>query len=158
MNHQCIKLNKILVMQKNSLIALLDCCFPNANTLFTSPRRASDGHEKWVDFVMKFPHMASVATLSLSVFKAKYQSWCKKENYKYSESKAEQIHVYARTIVSTLPMTDAVKKMVSEAAKHLNSTLEALGTLHSEMDTLATQLPEYETVMNPLISAASECK
>ena len=45
-------------------------------------------------------------------------------------------------------MTDAVRKMVSAAAKHLNSTLEALGTLHSEMDTLASQLPEYETVMN----------
>jgi len=148
MNRQCVKLNKILVMQKNSFIALLDCCFPNANTLFTSPRRASDGHEKWVDFAVKFPHVDSVAKLSLSAFKTKYQSWCKKERYKYSESKAEQIHAYARTAVSTLPMTDAVKKMVSDAAKHLNSTLEALETLHSEMDTLASQLPEYETVMN----------
>lgn len=148
MNRQCIKLNKILVMQKNSLIALLDCCFPNANTLFTSPRRASDGHEKWVDFVVRFPHVDSVAKVPLSIFKTKYQSWCKKEHYKYSESKAEQIHAYARTVVSTLPMTDAIRKMVSAAAKHLNSTLEALGTLHSEMDSLASQLPEYETVMN----------
>ena len=148
MNRQCVKLNKILVMQKNSFIALLDCCFPNANTLFTSPRRASDGHEKWVDFAVKFPHVDSVAKLSLSAFKTKYQSWCKKERYKYNESKAEQIHAYARTVISTLPMTDAVKKMVSDAAKHLNSTLEALETLHSEMDTLASQLPEYETVMN----------
>ena len=41
MNRQCIKLNKILLMQKNSLIALLDCCFPNANTLFTSPPKMS---------------------------------------------------------------------------------------------------------------------
>ena len=148
MNRQCIKLNKILVMQKNSLIALLDCCFPNANTLFTSPHRVSDGHEKWVDFAMKFPHVDSVAKLSLSAFKAKYQSWCKKEHYNYSESKADQIHAYARTIVSTLPMTESVRKMVSDAAKLLNSTLEALGTLHSEMDALASQLPEYETVMN----------
>ena len=148
MNRHCIKLNKILVMQKNSLIALLDCCFPNANTLFTSPRRESDGHEKWVDFVLKFPHVDSVAKLSLSAFKTKYQSWCKKDHYNYSESKAEQIHAYARTLVSTLPMTDAVKKMVSDFAKLLNSTLEALGTLHSEMDSLASQLPEYETVMN----------
>ena len=148
MNRQCIKLNKILVIQKNSLIALLDCCFPNANTLFSSPRRESDGHEKWVDFVVKFPHVDSVAKLSLSAFKIKYQSWCKKERYKYSESKAEQIHTYARTIVSTLPMTEAVRKMVSDAAKFLNSTLEALGALHSEMDTLASQLPEYETVMS----------
>ena len=74
MNRQCIKLNKILVMQKNSFIALLDCCFPNANTLFTSPCRESDGHEKWVDFVLKFPHVDSVAKLSLSVLKTKYQS------------------------------------------------------------------------------------
>ena len=148
MNRQCAKLNKLLVMQKNSLIALLDCCFPNVNTLFTSPRRESDGHEKWVDFVMKFPHVDSVAKLSLSAFKSKYQSWCKKEHYKYSESKAEQIHVYARTLVSTIPMTDTVKKMISESVKLLNSTLEALGTLRSEMDALASQLPEYETVMN----------
>jgi len=148
MNRQCIKLNKILVMQKNSLIALLDCCFPNANTLFTSPRRESDGHEKWVDFVLKFPHVDSVAKLSLSAFKTKYQGWCKKERYKYSESNAEKIHAYARTLVSTLPMTDAVKTVVSESAKLLNSTLEALWTLHSEMDILASQLPEYDTVMN----------
>lgn len=148
MNRQCIKLNKILVMQKNSLIALLDCCFPNANTLFTSPRRESDGHEKWVDFVLKFPHVDSVAKLSLSAFKTKYQGWCKKERYKYSESNAEKIHAYARTLVSTLPMTDAVKTVVSESAKLLNSTLETLWTLHSEMDILASQLPEYDTVMN----------
>lgn len=45
-------------------------------------------------------------------------------------------------------MTDAVKKMISDAAKHLNSTLEAFGTLHSEMDVLVSHLPEYETVMD----------
>lgn len=148
MNRQCIKLNKILVMQKNSFIALLDCCFPNANTLFTSPRRESDGHEKWVDFVLKFPHADSVAKLPLSAFKTKYQSWCKKERYKYSESKAEEIHAYARTLVCTLPMTEAVKKMITDSAKLLNSTLEALANLHNEMDSLASQLPEYETVMS----------
>lgn len=138
----------MLVMQKNSFIALLDCCFPNANTLFTSPRRDSDGHEKWVDFVLKFPHADSVAKLSLSAFEAKYQSWCKKEKYKYSESKAEQIHAYARTLVCTLTMTEAVKKMVADSAKLLNSTLEAIANLHNEMDSLASQLPEYETVMS----------
>lgn len=135
-------------MQKNSFIALLDCCFPNANTLFTSPHRASDGHEKWVDFVLKFPHADSVAKLSLSAFKTKYQSWCKKAHYKYNESKAEEIHAYTRTLVCTLPMTESVKKMIGETAKLLNSTLEALTNLHNEMDSLASGLPEYETVMN----------
>lgn len=148
MNRQYIKLNKMLVMQKNSLIALLDTCFPNVNTLFTSPRRESDGHEKWVDFVLKFPHVDSVAKLSLSVFKTKYQSWCKKNHYQYSESKAAEIHAYAKTQVSTLPLTDAVAKIVSESTKLLNATLEALNSLRSEMDALASQLPEYDTVMN----------
>lgn len=148
MNRQCIKLNKILVMQKNSLIALLDCCFPNENTLFTSPRRESDGHEKWVDFVLKFPHVDSVAKLTISAFKTKYQSWCKKNNYKYSESKAAEIHASARTLVSTLPMTESTKTIVFESAKALNSTLETLAKFHTEMDTLASQLPEYEIVMS----------
>ena len=148
MNRQCLNLNKILVMQKNNLISLLDSVFPGANNLFTSPCRETDGHEKWVDFVLKFPHVDTVAKLSFSAFKAKYQSWCKKEEYRYSEPKAEKIHKYARTLVSTIPPTESIKMVISEAAKALNSTLEALGKLHSEMDTLSAQLPEYEAVMD----------
>ncbi len=140
--------NKILIMQKNNLIALLDSCFPNANTLFSSPRRESDGHEKWVDFVLKFPHIDTVSKLSLSAFKAKYKSWCKNNHYNYNESKAIQIHGYSRTQVSSLPMTDSVIKIVEESAKLLNSTLETLAALRSEMDKLASTLPEYETVMS----------
>lgn len=64
-NRQYDQYNKILVMQKNNLIALLDSFFPNANTLFSSPRRESDGHEKWIDFVIKFPHIDSIAKLPL---------------------------------------------------------------------------------------------
>lgn len=147
LNRQYIQYNKILVMQKNNLIALLDSCFPNVNTLFTSPRRESDGHEKWIDFVMKFPHIHSVSKLSLSAFKIKYQSWCKKNNYNYSESKAAEIHAYSRTQVSVLPMTDSVIKIITEAAALLNSTLETLRTLRDEMDWLSSTLPEYEVVM-----------
>ncbi len=43
-------------------------------------------------------------------------------------------------------MTDTVKKMVYDSTRYLNFTLKALGTLHSEMDALASQFPEYETV------------
>ena len=135
-------------MQKNNLISLLDSVFPGANNVFTSPCRETDGHEKWVDFVLKFPHVDTVAKLSLSAFKVRYQSWCKKEEYRYSEPKAEKIHKYARTLVSTIPPTESIKMVISEAAKALNSTLEALGKLHSEMDALSAQLPEYEAVMD----------
>ena len=148
MNRQCLNLNRILVMQKNNLISLLDSVFPGANNLFTSPCRETDGHEKWVDFVLKFSHVDTVAKLSLSAFKVKYQSWCKKEDYRYSEPKAEKIHKYARTLVNTIPPTESIKMVISEAAKALNSTLEALGKLHSEMDALSAQLPEYGAVMD----------
>ena len=68
--------------------------------------------------------------------------------YRYSEPKAEKIHKYERTLVSTIPQTESIKMVISEAAKALNSALEALGKLHSEMDALSAQLPEYETVMD----------
>jgi len=128
LNRQYVQYNKILVMQKNNLISLLDSCFPNANTLFTSPRRESDGHEKWVDFVLKFPHIHSISKLSLSAFKVKYQSWCRKNNYNYSDKKAADIHSYCKTQISVLPMTDSVIKIITEAAVMLNSTLETLHT------------------------------
>lgn len=69
LNRQYTQYSKILVMQKNSLIALLDSCFPNENTLFSSPCRESDVHEKWIDFVLKFPHINSVSKLCLSDLK-----------------------------------------------------------------------------------------
>lgn len=147
LNRQYIQYNKILVMQKNNLISLLDSCFPNVNTLFTSPRRESDGHEKWIDFVLKFPHIHSVSKLSLSAFKIKYQSWCKKNNYNYSESKAAEIHAYSKAQVSVLSMTDSVIKIITEAALLVNSTLETLCTFRDEMDRLSSMLPEYEAVM-----------
>lgn len=147
LNRQYIQYNKILVMQKNNLISLLDYCFPNANTLFTSPRRESDGHEKWIDFVLKFPHINSVSKLSLSGFKSKYQSWCRKNNYNYSETKAAEIHSYSKTQVSVLPMTDSVIKIITEAALLLNSTLETLCAFRDEMDRFSSMLPEYNVVM-----------
>lgn len=147
LNRQYIQYTKIQIMQKNNLISLLDSVFPNANSLFTSPQRKSDGHEKWVDFVSKFYHVDCVAKLSLSAFKLKLQSWCRKNNYYYKESQAEKIHTYAREQVSTLPMTDSVKLLIEQSVNQLNSILETLAAIRNEMDRLSSQLPEYDTVM-----------
>lgn len=148
LNRQYIQYTKIQTMQKNNLISLLDNVFPNANSLFSSPQRKSDGHEKWVDFVSKFYHADCVAKLSLSAFKTKYQSWCKKNNYYYKYSQAEEIHTYAREQISTLPMSDSVKLLIEQSVNQLNSILETLASIRSEMDRLSSQLPEYNTVMD----------
>lgn len=147
-NRQYIQYTKIQTMMKNNLISLLDSVFPNINTLFTSPTRASDGHEKWIDFVMKFWHRETVSKLSLSAFKLKYQSWCRKNSYRYSNSKSEEIHTFAKSGISVLPMNDSVKILVTQAISQLNTIQETISVLGKKMNSLAEQLPEYETVMS----------
>ena len=86
--------SKVQTMLKNNLISLLDTAFPDANRLFTSPPRA-DGSEKWVDFVATFWHCECVCGLSEKAFTAKYQKWCKKHGYNFSEDKALDIYASA---------------------------------------------------------------
>ena len=86
--------SKVRTMLKNNLISLLDTTFPDANRLFTSPSRA-DGSEKWVDFVATFWHCECVYGLSKKAFTVKYQKWCKKHNYNFTEDKALDIYAFA---------------------------------------------------------------
>lgn len=148
LNRQYNQSIKIQTMMKNNLISLTDSVFPGINKLFTSPERQSDGHEKWVDFLKAFPHRDCVAKLYLSVFKAKYKSWCSKNKYKYSESKAEEIHTYAKSVIAVLPMNDSVTLLVTQAVSQLNTILETLSSIRNEMNRIASSLPEYDTVMS----------
>ena len=148
LNRQYNQSIKIQTMMKNNLISLTDSFFPGINKLFTSPERQSDGHEKWVDFLKAFPHRDCVAKLYLSVFKAKYKSWCSKNKYKYSESKAEEIHAYAKSVIAVLPLNDSVKLLVTQAVSRLNTILETLSSIRNEMNRIASSLPEYDTVMS----------
>lgn len=148
LNRQYNQSIKIQTMMKNNLISLTDSVFPDINKLFTSPERQSDGHEKWVDFLKAFPHRDCVAKLYLSVFKAKYKSWCSKNKYKYSEAKAEEIHAYAKSVIAVLPMNDSVKLLVTQAVSQLNTILETLSSIRDEMNRIASSLPEYDTVMS----------
>lgn len=148
LNRQYNQSIKIQTMMKNNLISLTDSFFPGINKLFTSPERQSDGHEKWVDFLKAFPHRDCVAKLYLSVFKTKYKSWCSKNKYKYSESKAEEIHAYAKSVIAVLPLNDSVKLLVTQAVSQLNTILETLSSIRDEMNKIASSLPAYDTVMS----------
>ena len=148
LNRQYNQSIKIQTMMKNNLISLTDSVFPGINKLFTSPERQSDGHEKWVDFLKAFPHRDCVAKLYLSVFKAKYKSWCSRNKYKYSESKAEEIYAYAKSVIAVLPLNDSVKLLVTQTVSQLNTILETLSSIRNEMNRIASSLPEYDTVMS----------
>ena len=109
---------KVQTILKNNLISLLDTTFPGINRLFNSPIRA-DGREKWLDFVETFWHCECVSKLSENAFSAKYQKWCQRNGYNFSQAKAQQLHSFARSCINSLP----------------------------KMNVLAERLPEYPVVM-----------
>lgn len=139
---QSVRLHTTL---KNNLISLTDQTFPGVNTLFTSPARA-DGSEKWVDFVGTFWHCGCISSVSLAAFTKRYQKWCGKHGYNFSQTKATEI--YSRAKESTaLFKANTAKLLVKQAVAQLNAVSKAMAALRDEMDRLAQLLPEYDTVM-----------
>ena len=130
----------------NNLIALLEQSYPGANRYFDSPVRP-DGSQKWVDFVDTFWHVDCVAKVSQKAFVARYRKWCKRHGYNFSEQKAIEIHTEARQKFPLVPKSDTCKLLVKEAVSQLNAVSQTVETYRAEMDRLASQLPEYDTVM-----------
>ena len=137
---------KVQTMLKNNLISLLDTAFPDANRLFSSPPRA-DGREKWVDFVAVFWHCECVCELSEKVFTTKYQKWCKKYGYNFSQEKALDIYASACGHVGVMPKTETAKLLLEQAVSQIRATSAALAALKQEMQKLASALPECLVVM-----------
>ena len=138
--------SKVQTVLKNNLISLLDTTFPNANRLFNSPVRA-DGSEKWVDFVAEFWHCGCVCERSEKAFLNKYQRWCRKNGYNFSEEKALYMYSEAGGHIGVMPKSETTKLLVEQAVSQLRATSAALATLRQEMQSLASQLPEYPVVM-----------
>ena len=134
------------VALRNGLISLLDQTFPGANKLFDE-QRTKAGHIKWVDFVRRFWHKDCVAASSFSSFADTFQKWCKRTGYHYSLSDAKRIHGIARNSVATLAKNDSTKLLITQAVDSLNAVYDTLQILRSEMQRLASLLPEYEIVM-----------
>jgi len=147
-NRQLSTYAKIKSVLKNNLISLLDQTFPFANELFTSPARSSDGHEKWIDFVAQFYHCECVSSLSQPVFTKTYEKWCRKNGYKFSQSKAEKVYSVANEHSATLLKNDFTKTLIVQTVRQLNSLCETVAIVKSEMEQIASLLPEYETVLD----------
>lgn len=130
----------------NNLIALLEQSYPGVRSLFNSPVRL-DGSQKWVDFANTFWHVDCVAKLSLNAFTERYRKWCKRHGYNFSVTKAAEIHENARTLFPLVPKSDTTKLLVKEAITQLNTISHTAEAFRAEMNRLAAQLPEYETVM-----------
>ena len=130
----------------NNLVALLEQSFPGIRSHFSSPPR-TDGSQKWVDFVGTFWHLDCVRGVSLNAFTERYQKWCARHGYQFSSAKAAEIYADAKSRIALVPKSDVCKMMVKEAVSQLNTVSHAVEAYRTEMNRLASQLPEYDTVM-----------
>lgn len=146
-SRQYEKYSKLKIMLVNNLIALTDSVFPGEKELFCSPPRKSDGHEKWLDFLLAFWHAECVCSLSPKAFNEKYRKWCKKAGYHFSESKAEEIYISACGHVGLLPKDSITKSLVKIAVEQLNCIGNSLSLVSKQMTNLVMQLPEYPVVI-----------
>ena len=131
-----------------NLISILDQTFPGANTLFNTSIRKVDGHEKLIDFVLRFPHYECVSRNSFCIFSKKYLSWCRKCGYNFSETKARDIYKFDCNCASSFADSVAAHALISAAILQLNTLNETLASLQKEMSLLASSLPEYDTVLS----------
>ena len=136
---------KNVVALQNNLISLTDKVFPGVNELFTSPDRA-DGSQKWIDFVMTFWHSECISLVSETAFTERYRKWCKRKRYYFSKKKAAELYMDSMGHITTLPKNSNTKLLITTAAKELAAAKATLAVMRAEMDRLARQLPEYETV------------
>lgn len=136
---------KNVVALQNNLISLTDKTFPGVNELFSSPDRA-DGSRKWVDFVTTFWHCECVSQISETAFTERYRKWCKRKGYHFSGKKASDLYIDSLGHITTLPKNSNTKLLITTAAKELASAKATLAVMRLEMDRLARQLPEYDTV------------
>jgi len=133
------------VSLQNNLISLLEKTFPGANELFTSPGKA-DGRLKWVDFVTTFWHCDCICRITPKAFAERYQKWCKRNGYNFSQDKADDVYVSSAGHFPTLPKNENTKLLITCAATQLTAFNKVLATVRAEVIRLAKELPEYEVV------------
>ena len=147
LNAQFDFLMKQRTSAKSNLISLLDNTYPGVNKLFTSPAR-NDGSEKWLDYVYSFWHVDCVRKIGLKAFTERYQKFCKKHGYNFRNGKAEELFLSSRDLIAVFPKDKHYKLLIQQSITQINLLSEHIETIRTEMDDLASTLPEYETVMS----------
>lgn len=135
------------VAAADNLISLLDQTYPGVNRLFDSPAR-SDGSVKWVDFAASFWHVDCVRKIGLAAFTDRYQKFCSRHGYLFQKGKPQEIFDASKDLVAVFPKEKVYKELVLSAIEQWNASSRHVELIRSEMDRVASQLPEYGTVMS----------
>jgi len=135
------------VQSKLSLTNLIDRTMPGIKRLLKSSRSDEPTKDKLSDFVEEYWHCDNITKRSERCFITDYCHWAKKKGYHANEAKAKAIYEVARDGIPTLPSDAASTKMLTlEAVRILKEINQTLETILTQMQELATALPEYNVV------------
>jgi len=140
---------KLLGRQYQHYIALsvMSGVMPGIKSLLRPSKEGRKG-SKLGDFVEEFWHFDNIKKMSEQRFITVYCRWAKKKGYHSSERKAQAIYAVAQNGIPSLPATPLTKILVLEAVRVLRELDKTLESILSQMQQLASSLPEYPVVMS----------
>lgn len=135
------------VASKQALDTLLNQTMPGIKPLLCSKKTSRPEQDKLCDFVEKYWHFDLILKQSEKQFVSSYCIWAQKKGYRPSTAKAQEIYAAAQSGIPTLSSkTASTKMLVLEAVRVLKEINRTLSRILTQMQELATTLPEYSVV------------
>jgi len=130
-----------------TLASILDRTMPGIKHLLQAKRSEKPTKDKLCDFVEEYWHYDNIIAMSEKEFINDYCRWVKEKGYHRNPAKAEAIYQMACEGIPTLPSnTPSTKMLTLEAIRVLREVNKTLQAILSQMQVLATALPEYSVI------------
>ena len=138
---------RLKVSCKIQLANLLDGVMPGIKTILQGTVPAYSTKDKLCDFVEKYWHYDNIKKMSENKFLSDYAKWTKKKGYRYNERQAIAIYQLSKNNIPTLKSsTPSTKMLVLQAVKSVKDAELTLSLIISQMQEIASTLPEYSVV------------
>lgn len=132
---------------KIQLANLLDGVMPRIKNILQGTVPAYSTKDKLCDFVEKYWHYDNIKKMSEKQFLSDYEKWTKRKGYRYNESQAIAIYQLSKNNIPTLKSsTPSTKMLVLQAVKSVREAELTLSLIISQMQEIASTLPEYSVV------------
>ena len=138
---------RLKVNCKIQLANILDAVMPGIKKVLTGIVPANSTKDKLCDFVEHYWHYDNIKKLSEKQFVTSYEKWAKKKGYRYNESQAIAIYQLSKNNIPTLKSsTPSTKMLVLQAVRSLREMENTLSLIITQMQEIASTLPEYSVV------------
>lgn len=138
---------RLKVSCKIQLANLLDGVMPGIKSILQGTVPAYSTKDKLCDFVEKYWHYDNIKKMSEKQFLSDYEKWTKRKGYRYNESQAIAIYQLSKNNIPILKSsTPSTKMLVLQAVKSVREAELTLSLIISQMQEIASTLPEYSVV------------